>query len=67
MRLHRGGGQVIPMSEKESKIIKDSIYDLSQWYDNLLEQNIDMTTIIGILELTKIRLIEETWESIEND
>jgi|TARA_R110000787_G_scaffold8699_2_gene29905 hypothetical protein len=55
------------MSEKETEIIKDAVYDLSQWYDNLLEQNIDMTTIIGILELAKIRLIEETWESIEND
>lgn len=69
------GGQVNLMednisnitSKKEDKILKQAIVDLGQWYDNLLDQEIDMTTIVGILELTKVHLIEETWESLEDD
>ena len=69
------GGQVNLMKDnisniaakKEDKILKQAIYDLGQWYDNLLDQEIDMTTIVGILELTKAHLIEETWESLEDD
>tara|TARA_B110001454_G_C12482562_1_gene334988 strand:+ start:70 stop:297 length:228 start_codon:yes stop_codon:yes gene_type:complete len=69
------GGQVNLMKDnisniaakKEDKILKQAIYDLGQWYDNLLDQEINMTTIVGILELTKVHLIEETWESLEDD
>tara|TARA_R110000824_G_scaffold390715_1_gene587268 strand:+ start:555 stop:746 length:192 start_codon:yes stop_codon:yes gene_type:complete len=54
-------------AKKETQILKEAIYDLGQWYDNLLDKDVEMTTIVGILELTKAHLIEETWESLEDD
>lgn len=74
MRWNRRSGEDDAMTnisdfpaKKHEKIIEAALYDLSEWYDGLIENGIDTTTIIGILELTKCQLVNETYESIGDD
>jgi len=53
--------------KKNEKIIEKAIYDLDEWYDGLIDNDIHITTIIGILELVKTQLISETCGAVDDD
>jgi hypothetical protein len=54
-------------SRQANKIIEQGINDLDKWYDSLIENDVDVITILGLLEVVKHSVLQEMIEGIEYD
>ena len=50
---------------KTAKLIEDCLSEMAELVESLLDNGVDLTSVVGVLEITKHQIITEAFEYIE--
>tara|TARA_R110002012_G_scaffold289930_2_gene483330 strand:- start:4426 stop:4629 length:204 start_codon:yes stop_codon:yes gene_type:complete len=52
---------------KTEKLMEEAIVELATWADNLIAEDVEVTTIIGMMEVCKHQVISEMFDFYEEE
>ena len=50
---------------KTAKLIEDCLSEMAALVESLLDNGVDLTSVVGVLEITKHQIITEAFEYVE--